>query len=79
MALLNFMLVKKSETFLKYWKGGGGEVAATWRARVIVRNFFIFFFSDKINQIGVRHLKNFHFSLAMFKNGIKTEYKPYFG
>ena len=55
---------------------GGGKIR---RACVIVQNFFIFFFSDKINQIGVRHLKNFHFSLAIFKNGVKTEYKPYFG
>ena len=42
-------------------------------------NLFSFLFSDKINQIGVLHLKNFHFSLTIFKNGVKTEYKPYFG
>ena len=79
MDLLNFILVKKSVTFLKYWEGGGGEVAPTYGVRASLFETFYFLFSDKTYQIGVRHLKNFHFSLAIFKNGVKTEYKPYFG
>ena len=72
-------MVQKSGTFSKYAEGGGGEVEATYGVRASLFDLFDFLFSDKIKQIGVLHLKNFHFSLATFKNGVKTEYKPYFG
>ena len=56
------------------WWGGGA-----YGVRAPLFDLFDFLFSDKIKQIGVLHLKNFHFSLVIFKNGVKTEYKPYFG
>ena len=39
-------------------------------------NLFSFYFSDKIYQIGVLLLKNFHFSLSFFKNGVKRSKIP---
>ena len=39
-------------------------------------NLFSFYFSDKIYQIGVLLLKNFHFSLSFFKNGVKRSKNP---
>ena len=47
-------------------------------ACAIVRIFLVFHFSDKIYQIGVQHLKNFHFSLSIFKNGVKNGVKTLF-
>ena len=60
---------------MNYSNGGGGGVEVTYgvRASLFV---FCFLFSDKINQIGVLHLKNFHFSLAIFKNGVKRSKNP---
>ena len=53
----------------RWWWGGGGNIR---RACVIVRIFLVFYISDRIYQNGVLHLKNFHFSLSIFKNGVKT-------
>ena len=58
----------------RWWLWGGGGKKR--RACVIVRTFFISYFSDKINQIGVLYLKNFHFSLIIFKNGVKRSKPP---
>ena len=43
----NFFLVKKSATFSKYGKGGGGEVAATYGVRASLFLSCFFYFSDK--------------------------------
>ena len=61
---------------LRRWQwGGGGNIR---RACVIVQIFLVFYFSDKIYKIGVLHLKNFHFSLSIFKNGVKNGVKTLF-
>ena len=77
MFLKNFILVKKFSTFPKHAEGGGGEVAATNGVRAsLFKSFLVFYISDKIYQIGVLYLKNFHFSLSIFKNGVKRSTDP---
>ena len=55
-----------------WWRGGGGKL----RRRCCVSSFSNCYFSDKIDQNGVRHSFNFHFSLLISKkrskNGVKT-------
>ena len=55
-----------------WWWGGGGKL----RRRCCVSSFSNCYFSDKIDQNGVRHSFNFHFSLLISKkrskNGVKT-------
>ena len=54
-------------------------VGRWWQPTACVRhcsNLFSFYFSDKIYQIGVLLLKNFHFSLSFFKNGVKRSKNP---
>ena len=77
--LKNFFLVKKYATFLKYGEGGGwGGGVTKRRACVIVGIVLVFYISDKIDQIGILHLINFHFSLSIFKNGVKNGVKTLF-
>ena len=74
--LKNFFLVKKYTTSSKYAEGGGGEVALRNGVRAsLFKSFLVFYISDKIYQIGVLYLKNFHFSLSIFKNGVKKRSK----
>ena len=75
--LKNFFLVKKYTTSSKYAEGGGGEVALRNGVRAsLFESFLVFYISDKIYQIGVLYLKNFHFSLSIFKNGVKRSTDP---
>ena len=75
--LKNFFLVKKYTTSSKYAEGGGGEVALRNGVRAsLFESFLVFYISDKIYQIGVLYLKNFHFSFSIFKNGVKRSTDP---
>ena len=77
MFLKIFFLVKKYTTSSKYAEGGGGEVALRNGVRAsLFESFLVFYISDKIYQIGVLYLKNFHFSLSIFKNGVKRSKNP---
>ena len=77
MFLKIFFLVKKYTTSSKYAEGGGGEVALRNGVRAsLFESFLVFYISDKIYQIGVLYLKNFHFSLSIFKNGVKRSTDP---
>ena len=61
----------------RWWWGGGGKK----RYSCFIPLFEYFWFSIfqiKMNKIGVLHLKNFHFSLSIFKNGVKNGVKTLF-
>ena len=51
-----------------WWRGGGGKL----RRRCSVSSFSNCYFSDKIDQNGVRHSFNFHFSLLISKKRSKN-------